>query len=149
RIGMGQMDYAFALAKRILRIGIGVGALSGALMILTSQLVIRLFHFTDLGQHYALLIVAVYGIFMPLKIYNGLNIVGTLRCGGDTKFAMWLEISSVWLIGVPIVFLGALYLGLPIYLVVLMAQAEEIIKGVICRYRFLSKKWLNNLVHDI
>lgn len=149
QIGMGRMDYAFALAKRLLRIGIYAGSVSGALLILSSQFLIRLFHFTPLGQHYTLLIIAIYGVFMPLKVYNGLNVVGTLRCGGDTRFAMWVEACSVWLIGVPLVYFGALYLGLPIYYVVLMAQAEELVKGVICRYRFRSGKWLNNLVHNI
>jgi len=143
------MDYAFALAKRLLRIGICVGAVSGLLLILTSQFIVRLFNFTPEGQHYALLIIVVYGIFMPLKVYNGLNIVGTLRCGGDTRFAMFVEAGSVWFIGVPLVFFGALYLGLPIYFVVLMAQTEEVVKGIICSRRFRSKKWLNNLVHDI
>jgi Na+-driven multidrug efflux pump len=86
---------------------------------------------------------------MPVKIYNGLNIVGTLRCGGDTRFAMFVETGTVWLIGVPLVFLGALYLKLPVYIVVLMAQADEVVKFMICRWRFRSKKWLRNLVHDI
>ncbi|MDF2655952.1 MAG: family efflux transporter [Bacillota bacterium] len=149
RIGMGQMDYAFALAKKLLRIGVVIGVISGTLMILASQLIIKLFSFTPLGQRYALLIILVYAIFMPLKIFNGLNVVGTMRCGGDTRFAMFLEVCSVWLIGVPLVFLGVLYLQLPIYFVVLMAQTEEVVKSVICFKRFRSRKWLNNLVHDI
>lgn len=149
RIGMGQMDYAFVLAKRLLKIGIYVGAISGVFLIISSQFIIRLFNFTTEGQHYALIILAIYGVFMPLKVYNGLNIVGTFRCGGDTKCAMYIEVGSVWLIGVPMVFFGALYLGLPIYIVVLMAQSEEVVKNYICRRRFRSKKWLNNLVHDI
>ena len=149
RLGMGEPDYAYALTKRLLRIGILVGIVSGSLLILTSRYIIQLFNFTPEGLHYALLILAVYGAFMPLKVYNGLNIVGTFRCGGDTKFAMFLEIGSVWLIGVPLVFLGTLVLHLPIYFVVLMAQTEEIVKGVLCTKRFLSKKWLNILVHDI
>jgi putative MATE family efflux protein len=149
RIGMGQMDYAFALAKRLLRIGVCVGAVSGILLILSSQLIIRLFNFTAEGQRYALLILFIYGCMMPIKIYSGLNIVGTLRCGGDTRFAMFVEMGSVWLIGVPLVFFGALFLRLPIYLVVLMAQTEEVVKLFICRRRFRSRKWLRNLVHDL
>lgn len=149
RIGMGQMDYAFTLAKRLLNIGIRVGIVSGILLIISSQFIIKLFNFTTEGQHYALIILAIYGIFMPLKVYNGLNIVGTLRCGGDTKCAMYIEVGSVWLIGVPMVFFGALYLHLPIYIVVLLAQSEEIVKNIICRKRFHSRKWLNNLVNDI
>ncbi len=149
RIGMGQMDYAFALAKRLLKIGICVGAVSGVLLILSSQLILRLFSFTPEGQHYAVLIICIYGLFMPMKVFNGLNIVGALRCGGDTRFAMSVEAGSVWLIGVPLVFVGALFLSLPIYFVVLMAQTEEVAKSILCLHRFRSKKWLNNLVHDI
>ena len=149
RIGMGQMDYAFALAKRLLRIGAFVGAVSGGLLILSSQLIIRLFNFTPEGLHDALLIICIYGCMMPIKVTNGLNIVGTLRCGGDTRFAMFVEVGTVWLIGVPLVYFGALYLKLPVYFVVLMAQTEELVKFFICRSRFHSGKWLRNLVHDI
>lgn len=149
RIGMGQMEYAFALAKRLLRIGFFVGIVSGGLLILTSRFIILLFNFTAEGQRYAFFILCIYGAFMPLKVYSGLNIVGTFRCGGDTRFAMCVEVGSVWLIGVPLVFFGALYLSLPIYFVVLMAQTEEVVKIIICRMRFCSKKWLNNLVHDM
>ncbi|HML37792.1 MAG TPA: MATE family efflux transporter [Bacillota bacterium] len=149
RIGMGQMDYAFALAKRLLRIGFCVGAVSGGLLILTSQFIIRLFNFTPEGQHYALLILCIYGAMMPIKVFNGLNVTGTLRCGGDTRFAMFLEVGSVWLIGVPLVYLGAWYFALPVFIVVLMAQTEEAVKAVVCWRRFRSGKWLKNIVHDI
>lgn len=149
RIGMGQMEYAFALAKRLLRIGIFVGVASGGLLILSSQFIIRLFNFSPQGQHYAFWIICIYGAVMPLKVFNGLNIVGTLRCGGDTRFAMCVEVGAVWLIGVPLVFLGALYFALPVYVVVLMAQTVEIVEVFICSRRFHSRKWLNNLVHDI
>lgn len=149
RIGMGEMAYAFALAKRLLRIGFFVGVISGILLILTSQIIIRLFNFTPEGQRYAFLILCIYGAFMPIKVFSGLNIVGTLRCGGDTRTAMIFEVGSVWLIGVPLVFLGALYLSLPIYFVVLMAQTEEVVKGILCLHRFRSKKWMKNLIHDI
>ena len=35
------------------------------------------------------------------------------------------------------------------YLIVMMAQAEEVGKSLFCRRRFYSRKWLNNLIHDI
>ena len=45
-------------------------------------------------------------------------IVGVLRGGGDTKFAMLLEIGSVWLIGVPMAFISTVILKLPVNIVV-------------------------------
>ncbi len=149
RIGMGQMDYAFALAKRLLRIGIIVGLISGGLLIISSRFIVTLFNFTEEGRYYMLWVLAIYGCMMWLKVYGGLNIVGTLRCGGDTRFAMFVEVGCVWGIGVPLVFFGVFFTDLPVYLIVMMAQAEEFGKSLLCRRRFHSKKWLNNLIHDI
>ncbi|PKM84599.1 MAG: MATE family efflux transporter [Firmicutes bacterium HGW-Firmicutes-11] len=149
RIGMGQFDYAFELTKRLLRIGVFVGIGSGILLILTAKPIIGLFNFSPDGQRYAIYILVIYGAMMWLKLYNGLNIIGTFRCGGDTKYAMFLEVGSVWLIGVPLVYIGVFYLDIPVYFVVLMAQAEEIVKGFFCRSRFRSKKWINSLIQGI
>lgn len=149
RIGMGQMDYAYALAKRLIRIGITIGLVSGGLLILSSRYIVYLFNFSDQGRSYMLWILTIYGCMMWLKVYGGLQIVGTLRCGGDTKFAMFTEVGGVWGIGVPLVFIGVFYTDLPVYLIVMMAQAEEIAKGLITRHRFNSKKWLNNLIQGI
>lgn len=149
RLGKGELDYAVALAKKLLKIGVAIGAVAGILLILTSRFIIRLFEFTSDGAKYTFLILLIYGLFMAVKLYNGINITGTLRCGGDTKFAMLTEVGSVWLIGVPIVYFGALYLSLPIYFVVLIAQIEEITKCFILNRRFHSMKWVNNVIHDI
>jgi len=150
RLGRGELDYAYALTKRLLKIGMFIGAISGALLLLSSRLIIvDLFNFTPQGKEYTVLILTIYGFMMWLKIYNGLNIVGTLRCGGDTRFAMMLEVGCVWLIGVPLVFIGVFYLRLPVYFIVLMAQTEELVKGLFCRHRLYSKKWLKNLIQGI
>lgn len=150
RLGMGELDYAYALTKKLLSIGIFIGAVSGLLLIITSRLlIVDLFNFTPEGHRYTINILTIYGLTMWLKVYNGLNIVGTMRCGGDTKYAMLLEVGSVWLIGVPLVFIGVFLLQLPIYFVVLMEQTEEVIKGLFCRRRLYSRKWLNNLIHGL
>ena len=138
RIGRGEMDYAFALAKRLLGIGIRIGLLSGGLLFITSRFIVYLFNFTDEGRYYMLWILAIYGCMMWLKIYNGLNIVGTFRCGGDTKFAFAfggrLCVGDWRAAGV----FGVFFTDLPVYLIVMMAQAEEFGKGLFC-HRFYSR----------
>ncbi|NLY70571.1 MAG: MATE family efflux transporter [Clostridiales bacterium] len=146
RIGMGEMEYAFALAKRLLRIGVFVGIISGALLILSSRFIVVLFNFTEVGKQYTIWILMIYGVFLWLKVYCGLNIVGVLRSGGDTKYAMLVEIGCVWLIGVPLVFIGVFYLKIPVYFIVLLVHVEEVVKGLILRRRFYSRKWLRNLI---
>ncbi len=149
RLGAGELQYAYTKALKILRLAVIVGAVSGALLILLSPCFINLFNFTPDGRMYALRILLIYGLFMWMKVFNGVNITGPFRAGGDTRFAMLAEVGSVWMIGVPLVFFGALYLSLPVYIVVLMAQAEEIVKFFICFKRFRSRKWVNNVIQDI
>lgn len=149
RLGRGEIDYAVALAKRLVKIGMIIGAIAGVVLIVTSKFILQLFKFTPLGQEYTFYILMVYGIFMTIKLYNGICVTGTLRCGGDTTFAMITEVSCVWLIGVPLVFIGALYFKLPIYYVVLLAQLEEVAKFLILGRRYRSLKWAKNVINNI
>ncbi|MBR2002298.1 MAG: hypothetical protein IJ994_08325 [Firmicutes bacterium] len=45
--------------------------------------------------------------------------------------------------------MGALFLGLPVHWVVLLSSMEEVVKGIILTWRFLSKKWVNNVIRGI
>ena len=94
-------------------------------------------------------LLCIYGILIPLKIYNITLITGILRAGGDVKFAMKTEVSAIWLISVPLVFIGALLWKLPIFAVVILAQTEDFVKFVILTKRFYSKKWINNKVEKL
>ena len=149
RLGAGELVYAYAKAKKLLRLAVVVGLISGLLLIILSPYILQLFNFTPKGQFYARNILLIYGLFMSIKVFNGINITGPFRAGGDTKFAMYMEIGCIWLIAVPLVFIGAFYLALPVHLVVLMAQTSELVEFVLCYRRFKSKKWVNNLIHDI
>ena len=74
---------------------------------------------------------------------------GILRAGGDTRFAAISEILMMWVISVPLSFAGALWLKLPITTVVLMVQAEPVIKFFVLTRRFKSGKWLNNMIEGL
>jgi Na+-driven multidrug efflux pump len=62
---------------------------------------------------------------------------------------MFLEMGSVWLVGVPLAFLGALVWHLPVYIVVALVSLEEIIKTLIGIPRLISKKWVRNVVEHM
>ncbi len=146
KLGAGEIEEAIPLAKRLMKVAIAVGIVSGILLILFSKLILGLFDFTPEGETYAFRILIIYGIFLVPNLYNGVIITGVLRGGGDTRFAAMAEISTIWLIGVPLAFLSAMVWKLPVFLVVLCVKAEDLIKCVILTYRFLSKKWARNVI---
>lgn len=88
----------------------------------------------------------VFILYMPFKMFNFVNIVGILRSGGDTKYALFLDCSGVWIIGIPLAYFGGILLNLPIYYVYGLVMIEEIYKCFLGIRRYKQKKWLRNLV---
>ncbi|MBR4020283.1 MAG: hypothetical protein IKI99_03140, partial [Firmicutes bacterium] len=146
KLGEGKKDETYVLAKRLLKIGTIFGIIVGVLLIATAMPLVDLFNLTELGKVYCFRILLVYGLCMGPSLYNGINITGTLRGGGDTRYAMLTEVSCTWLIAVPLAFLASLVLHMPIYLAVLVVRLEDVAKGILLTKRFLSKKWMNNVI---
>jgi putative MATE family efflux protein len=149
KLGRGDLTGATETARKIMKVCVLVGIVAGALLFVASRGIVRLFDLTPAGVEYARLILMIYSLFLVVKIFNATIITGVLRCGGDTKYAMFAEVGAVWLIGVPLAFTGALLLHLPVYLVVLLVHIEEFIKLFLMTHRLLSNKWVKNLVRDI
>lgn len=149
RLGKGELEKGYEMAKGILKTGVVVGMIAGLTLAASSGFIVGLFDFTPLGIKYTTIIIMIYSIVLFIKVYNAAIITGALRAGGDTRFAMFAETGCVWLIGVPMAFIGALVLKLPVYYVVLLVQTEEFVKLFITTYRFKSRKWVRNLVKHI
>ena len=72
-------------------------------------------------------------------------IVGILRSGGDTRYSMFAEMFGVWAVGVPLAFIGSLFLNLQIHELYLLIGMEEISKVFIGLYRIKRGTWINEL----
>jgi len=88
----------------------------------------------------------VFIVYLPFRSFNLVNVVGVLRCGGDTKAALFLDITGVWFVGIPMAFLGGMVLKLPIYYVYAIITFEEFYKFILGRRRYNKKLWVRNIV---
>ncbi len=149
KLGEGKTELAYNMSRKMIRMGLIVGAVFGAGVIIAGEPLLSLFSFSEQGAAYAFRILIVYGATMWLTLYNAIHVTGTLRCGGDTKFAMITETGTVWLIGVPLAFITSLYLHMPIYLAVLAVKIEEVVKAVFLTKRYYSRKWLKTVIKGI
>ncbi|MBF0979760.1 MAG: MATE family efflux transporter [Clostridiales bacterium] len=149
KLGEGDTKYALELGNKILKTAIVTGIIFGIGLIAVSQKLVPLFDLTEKGREYAIIIIAIDAIFLALVLYNGICVVGLLRAGGDTLFAMLIETGSIWLYAVPMAFATALLFHLPVYLVMFCVKTEEILKCAILTKRVISQKWVKNVVSDI
>ena len=146
KLGEGEKVQAFEMAKKLLVLGVAVGIVLGSMTIMFGRPILGLFDFTAEGQSLAWKILIVYAATLWMEVYNAVLVTGVLRCGGDTRFAMFTEVGAVWLIGVPVAFITSLYLKWPIFMAVMGVKLEGVVKGVILTLRFKSRKWLNTVI---
>ena len=148
-IGEGRKDEAFITAKRLLKLAAIFGTVAGVLIAVFSRFIIRIFTLSPEGFAIAQSIFYINALFCPIYLINGVLISGILRAGGDTRFAALTEILIMWLTSVPLAFIGAMWLKLPIAAVVLMTQADGIIKFFVLFRRFRSGRWLNYMIEGM
>ena len=149
KLGSNKKAEADRDAQRFAIIGPLCGLIVGIILIAFAPLILSFTSLEPLAIENARRILIIMGVLMPIKTFNILMIVGILRSGGDTYYGLFMELGSVWGVGVPMAFLGALTFGLPIYLVFALVNIEEIFKFIVGVPRLLSKKWIRNLVDDI
>ncbi len=148
-IGAGREKVGLLYAKRLALLSLVSGIFLGLFMAVTSPIILNIFNVSDVVLESSLKILYVYSILMPIKVFNTTLIVGILRGGGDAKFGTIIEGSTLWGIGIPLTFIAAFILHLPIYIVVAMTGIEEVIRFYFIFKRFRSNKWIKNVVNDV
>lgn len=145
-LGANRIQNAKLYAHRFMWLGIVSSIGIGLLMAIVAVPATYLFNVTPAIRWAATCILFVNALTMILKMISTILIIGIFRGGGDTTFSFVLEICCVYLIGVPLAFIGALVLKLPIFIVVLLVSLEELVKSIVGLYRVKSGVWAKNLV---
>ena len=147
-LGADNIKKAIYYSKKFAILVTVVGALFGLLLIISIPGLIKLFSVSDQLMPDIKKIFVIMGILMALKTFNTFIIIGVLRSGGDTKYALFLEMGCMWIVSLPLTFFAA-YKGLPIYILVGLTYTEEVVKFIFGVPRAISKKWAQNLVKNI
>ncbi|KUE80274.1 MATE family efflux transporter [Aeromonas schubertii] len=90
-------------------------------------------------------VLAIVCIGMLVKVFNMVGIVGVLRSGGDVNYTIFIDIVSMWCIGLPLAAL-TVWLGWPLPAVVALVLLEEIAKCLLVLRRIGRRRWLRNLI---
>ena len=147
KIGEGKKDLGFEYGRRFTIIAVIFAMVGGVFVISIRDLVAGLYQLSPSALQNLQWLMLVYSLSVWLRVFNFMLFIGALRAGGDTRYAMFTELFSIWLIGVPSALIGGFVLHLPVYGVYAMVLIEEVIKAVIILRRFISRKWIHDLVN--
>ena len=93
----------------------------------------------------ATMMITVMALFMPLKDFNSVNIVGVLRGGGDVRTATLIDTTPLWVCAIPYAALCGLVLKTPVLFVYLAVPLEQVVKCCFGVWRLRSGKWVRDL----
>lgn len=148
-IGAGREKRGLLYARRLCVVSLITGVILAIVLAITSPIVLTVFKVSEEVLRNSLRILYVYSALMPLRVFTVILVVGILRGGGDAKYGAIVQGITLWGIGIPLSFVAAFILHFPIYLVVSVTAAEEIVKCIIVVRRYRSNKWINNIVNQV
>lgn len=145
-LGAGDVKRAIDYSRKCLSMVVVISIFMGVILAVSSPIIVEFFDVGAEARGYAYKMLLVVAIGLIFKTLNYTTIVGILRSGGDTTFCLLVDSFGVWVIGVPMAFLGSMFLGLPIYITFAMVYSEEIVKLVISLPRVLKNKWARSII---
>ncbi len=146
-LGSNEVEKAKEYSKKFIKLTVFVNIIFSTILIMSAPYILNLFNLEPDVRADVHKVLIVTAVFLNFALFNYLTIVGILRCGGDVTFCLILDGLAVWIVGVPLTALGV-YLNLPIYLVVLLTNCEEIFKFILSLRRTLTYKWAKNIISD-
>ena len=146
QVGAGNIEGGQLYSRRFLKLSVISGILTGIILALTTPTILSFFNISEEVYRSALRILYIMSATVVIKLTSAVVIVGILRGGGDTGYALKIETLTMWCIGVPLAFLGSFVLRLPIEMVVLMLVLEEITKTAFSVKRLKSSDWIRQVI---
>lgn len=144
-VGKGEYEKAQKQGVTLISIGLCAGVFICFAILLVKNVFIGLYNIEPGTAAIARQLVTVAAFLMIFNTLDGIVTKGILRGGGDTKLMMICDIVVVWLITLPLGYLTAFIVKVPIWVTYICLRADTILKGSVMLLRFFSKKW----IHDV
>lgn len=147
-LGAGKLDQGKLYGDRLLWLSVILGFASTFLMLLLTPLVMKFVKLTD-GAHALLLgMMVIMAVYMIGRTINSVVINGIFAAGGDTLFDVYSLAVAMWLLAVPLAFLGTFIFHWPVLVVYACTCVDEVgkIPWVLIHYK--KYKWVKDLTRE-
>lgn len=143
-VGSGDEEGALDYGHRFALFLPAVGLLTGLVCIAIHPVFLSMYQVSEETLAFARTLILLQALALPFKANSMALIVGVFRAAGDTLHACIIDNGSVWLVGVPLAFLGV-WLGLPVWGVFLMICGDDAAKNIASIIHLRREKWIRNV----
>ncbi|MGL5351800.1 MAG: MATE family efflux transporter, partial [Clostridium sp.] len=147
KIGEGKKQEAYDTSIKISQFGVMIGLVIAVLFYFLSPMFVGVFKISPETAKNVVTVLKTMAIFIPARFYAIIQVIGTLRGGGDVVYAIAVEMIGIWIVGIPLAFAAIHFIpGLSITHLYFVICLEELIKCVLTYPRVTSYKWIKSLV---
>ncbi len=147
-IGENKLEEAKAGAKKIMKLTVATGAIGGLIVLAAIPLVLKYASLTGQAMHYLKYMLLINTYYVMGAAVNTTLIAGVFRAGGDSRFGFIYDTLVMWCYAVPVGFIAAFVLKLPVMWVYFLLCTDEFVKWPFVLRHYRSYKWLNNITRD-
>ena len=147
-MGEGDMERAKEYASKLMKLTVITGAIGGLLVLCATPFVLHFAKLSETAMHYLKYMLLINTYYIMGTAVNTTLIAVVFRAGGDSRFGLICDTIDMWGYAVPLGFLAAFVLKLPVLWVYFLLCTDEFVKWpwVIRHYR--SQKWLKNITRE-
>lgn len=147
-IGEGKLELARQRGITMMFVSIILGIMSAVLVLLCRDLMVDFYNVLDETKVLAKQMLVLTSVVILFQSIAGISIVGVLRGGGDTKFSLYIEFFTLWMLAVPLGYIAGLALEWPVLAVYALFKSDEIAKAILCFWRLSGDKWIRVVTRD-
>lgn len=144
-LGRNELEKAKKAGGSFVRFSILIGAASGVVILAVTPLILHIIHLEPQAQVYLKYMMLMAAYYIIGNSLNSTIISGIFPSGGDTKFGMWCDVITLWCVVVPLGFLGAFVLKLPVLAVAFILTLDEFVKIPAVYKHYMKYKWVKNI----
>lgn len=121
------------------------GVASGIVLLALSPLILAVTDLSVTANAYLKWMLVMCSCYMVGKSVNGTTIAGIFCAGGDSRFGFLCDTVTMWCITVPLGFLTAFMLKLPVLAVYFIVNLDELVKLPAVYRHYKKYKWVKDL----
>ena len=147
-MGKGDLEKSKLHASKTLKATVIAGAVGGMIVLAVTLFVLEFASLNDKAMHYLKYMLFINAYYIMGAAVNSVLIAGVFRAGGDTKFGLVCDTIDMWLYAVPLGFIAAFILKLPVMWVYFLLCTDEFAKWPWVIHHYRSGKWAQNITRE-
>ena len=147
-IGERQYELAKAYGRRFAVLSVITGFIAAGIILVSAPAVSRFMTLSPEAKSYLMFMFFVMSYFVLCQAINTTLVVGVFRSGGDTRFGLRLDATTMWCCSILLGAIAAFVCRASVPVVYALLMSDEVIKVPITVKRFLGYKWIKNVTRE-